>query len=81
MEFDHDVERGDAFRRIGNRNRVGRKHNHQPRGRALQKKLRRATMKHGPNSKRMAALRRYTEAVAAYWRCEVDDHPRRPTGV
>lgn len=74
-EFDKDTERGDAFRQIGQRNKVGRKHNHQPRGRAKE----RARKKMGPVlAKKRKRLDAFHARVCAYWRGEVENYPAEP---
>ena len=72
FEFDDGTEVGEAFKRIGLRNRVGRKHLHQPRGRARE----RARKKMGPvKAKEQKRRDQYHALVAAYWRSELEYFP------
>lgn len=70
MTFDGDPD--EALFRSWGRKRVGRKHNHQPRGRAREKRragqMRALQME---NEQR----RKFTERVAAYWRGDIECHP------
>lgn len=79
LDFDQDTERGDAFVRIGNKNRVGRKHNHQPRGRAREKRRQNLLNGQAIEKARLAKkAARFKALVVAYWRGEIDGYPESP---
>ncbi len=79
LDFEQGTERGDAFVRIGNKNRVGRKHNHQARGRAREKQRQNMLKGKEVDRARLAKkVKRFKMQVAAYWRGEVDAYPERP---
>lgn len=79
LEFEDGEDRGDAFKRIGRTNRVGRKHNHQPRGRA--REMARSNLANGKairEAKARKKLAKYHALVAAYWAGLIDNHPLPP---
>lgn len=76
FDFPQCTSPEDAFKRIANRNRVGRKHNHQARGRAREKQ-RQGKIAH--EAKKLRLLKRYHALVEAYWRGELSGHPNPPT--
>jgi hypothetical protein len=79
LEFENGTEVGDAFKRVGRTNRVGRKHNHQPRGRAREKARRNlANGKAIRAAKFRKKLEKYHALVAAYWAGAIDSHPAAP---
>gem|GEM_PF-5880061 len=78
LDFDSDIDRGEAFQRIGNRNRVGRKHNHQPRGRARERPKKGIEIAAARMKKKAD---RYHAAVSAYWRGELNEHPSPPSDI
>ncbi len=62
----------EALERARARRNVGRKHNHQPRGRAMEKKL------SAPKRQQFmvnARRRKFSERVRAYWLGEVECYP------
>lgn len=67
-----DMDHDEALARANGRKRVGRKHNHQPRGRAIERRKRaqKIALQHE------ALLRRkFSERVAAFWRGEIECFP------
>jgi len=72
IEFDASHDHDDALSRAKARKRVGRKHNHQPRGRAFEKRqqaVKRAAIA------LVEKKRKYTAKVRAYWLGLSDVHP------
>lgn len=62
----------DDLERARGRKKVGRKHLHQPRGRALQKRLLSPFLRQKlDNIKR----HKFSRLVAAYWRGEIKNYP------
>lgn len=72
IDIDAGVDRYDALDRAKGRKRVGRKHNHQPRGRARDKRL--AALKRAAIH-REVERRKFNDRVRAYWLGLVDAHP------
>jgi hypothetical protein len=72
IEFDASHDPADALSRAKARKKVGRKHNHQPRGRAFEK--RQQSVKRSALV-RMEKKRKYIEKVRAYWLGLSDAHP------
>lgn len=62
----------DDLERARGRKKVGRKHNHQPRGRALEK-LHRAKLIRA--RQRQLERIKFSSLVAAYWRGEIENYP------
>lgn len=66
---------GSALARVRGAKKPGRKHNHTPRGRALQKQLETPVRRQRLENARRKKL---NALVAAYWRGEHDEHPYQP---
>ncbi len=72
QEFDSDVPRKEQLDRVAKAKQTGRKHNHTPSSRVLEKRK--------AGAKKWCAMQdnRFREIkarVAAYWRGEIDTHP------
>jgi hypothetical protein len=61
-----------ALVRVRGAKKPGRKHNHTPRGRALQKRLETPKKRQALAS---ARRRKLNARIAAYWRGEIETHP------
>lgn len=72
IDIDFGADHGAALDRANGRKRVGRKHNHQPRGRARDKRL--ASQKRGA-AMRLERIRQFNHKVRAYWAGESDAYP------
>lgn len=72
VDLDSGMDHDAALDRANGRKRVGRKHNHQPRGRSRQRiidrKKRRA-------AELLAQRHKMNARIAAYWRGEINGHP------
>jgi hypothetical protein len=66
------TDREDALERARGRKKVGRKHNHQPRGRALERRHRAKLIRAEQRRLERAA---FAAKVAAYFRGEVETYP------
>lgn len=73
--FDSDVPREVALRRARDGRKVGRKHNHQPRGRALERRHRAKIIR---AKQREIERLAFSAKVAAYFRGEVENYPATP---
>lgn len=62
----------DDIERARGRKKVGRKHNHQPRGRAIQRAINRRKAR---EQLEVIARQRFNRLVAAYWRGHLESHP------
>lgn len=72
IDIDAGVEHGAALIRANGRKQVGRKHNHQPRGRARDKRL--AAQKRSA-AMRLERIRQFNAKVRAYWTGQSDVYP------
>jgi IS5 family transposase len=70
--FDSDTPREVALARAKARRNVGRKHNHQPRGRALERRYRAKLIR---ARQRELARIAFSAKVAAYFRGDVENYP------
>lgn len=81
LEFDSTVPRAEQLQAVSDHKQPGRKHNHKPSNRAVQ----RVTNSHLCAEKtKNAMLKRASDAVRAYWRGEQDTNPaatKKPRGV
>lgn len=76
--FDSDVPWHVALALAQGRKKVGRKHKHQPRGRAIERRKRMVVRRNKQNVIDRAA---FSAKVAAYFRGEVENYPRLTTGA
>jgi uncharacterized MAPEG superfamily protein len=72
IEFDASHDPADALSRAKARKKVGRKHNHQPRGRAFEN--RQQSVKRAARDL-VETKRKYTAKVRAYWLGQRETHP------
>jgi hypothetical protein len=70
--FDQNTQHEVALSRARDSRKVGRKHNHQPRGRALEKRHRAKLIR---AKQRELARIAFSAKVAAYFRGEIDGYP------
>lgn len=72
QDFASDVPRKEQLKRVAKAKQTGRKHNHTPSSRVLEKR------KAGAKAWRTtqdSKFREMKDKVAAYWRGEIDTHP------
>lgn len=70
--FDSKMPVHEALARVQGRKKVGRKHRHTPRGRALQKRLETPARR---QRLEIARRRKLNAQIAAYWRGAVENYP------
>ncbi len=79
LDFPQGTERDEMFRRVARKNRVGRKHNHQARGRAREKA--RQNLLSGraiDKARRKKKWLKFQAQVRAYWSGEINGYPETP---
>lgn len=72
IDIDATVNHDAALARANGRKVVGRKHNHQPRGRAIE---RRKAAKRRALAQAELLRHKFSLRVAAYWRGEMENYP------